>query len=69
MNTQVWLNNNMTRLVKFICKLENIVFIEFVDLETRLGKILFYIFFVKTSFLFCLAAIDKYRTFFNDNIN
>lgn len=63
------LDENIARLANFTFWIGNTTPIGLVNLDTLLRQIMFYIVFVNILFLFYLADIDKYETFFNNITN
>ena len=69
LNTYVQLDKNTAGSANFIFRIGRIALIGSVNLDTLLESITFHIPFVNTSFLLCLADIDKHDVFFNNIIN
>ena len=68
-NISVQLNKNTAELANFIFGIKSVASIRFINLYTLLGSVTFHIVPVNTSFLLCLADMDKYGVFFNNITN
>jgi hypothetical protein len=60
---------NKKRIISFRFDIDEILFIDIVDLNTSVDVITFHIVFVQTSFLLCLADMNRLRLYFNNLIN
>ncbi len=60
---------NKKRIISFRFDIDEIAFIDTVDLKTSVDVITFHIVFVHISFLLCLADMNRLRLYFNNLIN
>jgi hypothetical protein len=60
---------NKKRITSFRFDIDEILFIDIVDLNTSVDVITFHIVFVQISFLLCLAEMNCLRLYFNNLIN
>jgi hypothetical protein len=60
---------NKKRVISFRFDIDEILFIDIVDLNISVDTITFHIVFVQTSFLLCLADMNRLRLYFNNLIN
>ncbi len=60
---------NKKRIISFRFDIDEISFIDIVDLKISVDVITFHIVFVHTSFLLCLADMNRLRLYFNNLIN
>ncbi len=69
LDISVQLNKNIIGSANFTFGIGSTTLIESINLNISLGPVTFHIVPINILFLFCLAVMDKLRTFFNNITN